>query len=250
MRDRRRHHPLSSAARAPPVSQSASRTSQRSGKKRRSTVERRYSTPGEPPVPCRVPISRAAISAWWWRQRRDPLVVVDEQLRDVVPGRAQRIGRVVAVERRERLQARVAVLRQPETGRERLVQRRAGRRLSPARPGPALARQPLDLAELARLEARGGRERVAELEEALRAHRLEHLELVEQQPLHGDHAAQARCGDVRAPVRRARRAPSTSSCRISLNHSSYAWWTTMNSSSSCAPGVIGRCSSSRSSISR
>src|SRR3954447_12847206 len=37
---------------------------------------------------------------------------------------------------------------------------------------------------------------------------------------------------------------------MSLNHSSYAWWTMMNNSSSCASGVIGRCSESRSSISR
>src|ERR1700730_17420677 len=40
------------------------RTSHRSGKKRCSMVRRRYSTPRLPPVPGRVPVSRAAINVW------------------------------------------------------------------------------------------------------------------------------------------------------------------------------------------
>ena len=39
-------------------------------KKRCLGVPWRYSTPREPPVPWRLPISRAAISVWWWRQAR------------------------------------------------------------------------------------------------------------------------------------------------------------------------------------
>ena len=184
-----------------PRRQSVSRTSQSSGKKRRSTVVRRYATPGEPPVPVRVPISRAAISAWWWRQRADPLVVVDEQLGDVVPGGAQRVAGVVAVEVGERGEPGVAVLRQARGPCENASYSDGpGRRVAAARPGAALAREPLDLAELARLEAGRGRERVAELQEALGAHRLEHVELVEQQPLDRDDAAQPRRGDVRAAV--------------------------------------------------
>ena len=49
---------------------------------------------------------------------RDALVVVDEQLGDLVPGRAQRVAGVVAVERGERLQPRVAVLRQRRDRRQ------------------------------------------------------------------------------------------------------------------------------------
>ena len=44
-------------------------TSHNCGKKRLSTVPRRYSTPRDPPVPGREPISLAAISVWWKRQR-------------------------------------------------------------------------------------------------------------------------------------------------------------------------------------
>ena len=59
---------------------------------------------------------------------RDPLVVVHQQLGDLVPGGPQRVG-VVAVELGERRHARVAILRQLQPGAERLVERRARRRL-------------------------------------------------------------------------------------------------------------------------
>ena len=131
---------------------------------------------------------------------RGALVVVEQQLGDVVPGGPQRVAGVVAVERRQRRQPLVAFVRQLEPGAERLVQRRAGGRVAAAGPRLALAREPFDRAELARLEAGRRRERVAELEEALGPHRLEHLELLEQQPLDRHDATQPRRGDVRAAV--------------------------------------------------
>src|SRR5688500_7864443 len=84
--------------------------------------------------------------------QRDLLVVVDQQLGDLVQQRAPRVVEVVAIELGERLEPLVA-FREAGAGGERVVEPRA---------------LGLDRAELLGLEARGGRERVAELEEALR----------------------------------------------------------------------------------
>ncbi len=58
----------------------------------------------------------------------------------------------------------------------------------------------LDLAELPGLEAGGGRQRVAELGEALGAHRLQHRQLLHQHALGGEHAVQRRQRRLRAAV--------------------------------------------------
>ena len=156
----------------------------------------------------------------------DRLVVVHQQLGDRVQDGPVGVLLMGAVELGERLDPRIAgglALGEVEPerapgGAERLVERAARRRLA-ARPGLARAGDPLDRAELARLETRGGRQRVAELEEALGPHRLQHVEVLEQQPLDGDHALSERsapCGRPPSSSSRAR----ASSCRISLNHSS------------------------------
>ena len=43
-----------------------------SGKNRLVSVERRYSTPDEPPVPDLAPISRSTMSTWWYRHCANP----------------------------------------------------------------------------------------------------------------------------------------------------------------------------------
>ncbi len=105
----------------------------------------------------------------------DLLVVVDQQLGDLVEQRADRVVEVVEVEVGQGVR---------ELRGERLVQLRAER---------------LDLAELLRLEAGRRRQRVAELHEALGAHRLQHVEVVEQQPLDRDRALERPDRPLRAP---------------------------------------------------
>ena len=182
---------------------SRTRTAHSSGKKRRSSVVLRYGTPGEPPVPRRRADLPRGHQHVVMAPERDALVVVDEPLGDAVQPRARRVAVVVAVEVRERVEPRLRVLRQPGAGDERLVEARPRRRLGVLRERVAQAGDPLDLAELHRLEAGRGLERVAELEEALRAHRLEHVEVVEQQPL--DRTVRESRGPPRARGRRAAR---------------------------------------------
>src|ERR1022692_883537 len=59
----------------------------------------------------------------------------------------------------------------------------------------------LKLPELHRLKAAGRRERRAELQEVLRRHRLQHVDLADQQPLDDVHAAQQLPGPPRLPCR-------------------------------------------------
>ena len=175
--------------------------------------------PGRAAGAGRVPISRAAISAWWWRQRATPRRGRAAARPRRAAG-AQRVAGVVAVEVGERLEPRLALLGQPR--RRSRTPRRATRRPA-ARPRPAMSRaRPRSTrsrgtgATGSRTPARAGRgTRGSPRGPSSRAPRAGSAAAADG---HGRGAGAAR---RRAAGRRAaRRGRVVSSCRISLNHSS------------------------------